>query len=340
MLRCSLLAVALLASAPLASADPIEPGAEPGEESIIGGTASPPGKWPDAVAVLGAAGSCTGTLIAPDVVLTAGHCAAANPTRVIANTTDYAAAGGSTATVKTTTAYPNWETSYDVAVIVLNTPITTVTPRRLGTACTFQQGFTPGTNVHLVGFGSTDVQGGGTNSRLNEVMAPVTDPVCTTTGQGCVAAVAPGGEFIVGGNGKDTCFGDSGGPVYLDTPRGTVVVGAVSRGLDNSPTPCGGGGIYVRTDKIASWLETTTGKQISKDTCLTTPPGGGGGNGGGDGTGGGNGDGNGGGNGTGGDDGAETDVVGGCSAGGGRAGSLLPLGLGLALVALRRRRRA
>jgi len=34
---------------------------------VINGTAAPAGKWPDAVAVLSATGSCTGTLIAPDV---------------------------------------------------------------------------------------------------------------------------------------------------------------------------------------------------------------------------------------------------------------------------------
>src|SRR5512138_3522047 len=55
-----------------------------GPAPIVGGSEVPAGKWPDAVAVLGAQGSCTGTLIAPTVVLTAGHCAEANPTRVIA----------------------------------------------------------------------------------------------------------------------------------------------------------------------------------------------------------------------------------------------------------------
>ena len=43
---------------------------------IIGGTQAPPGKWPDAVAVIygGAGQECSGTLIAPTVVITAGHC--------------------------------------------------------------------------------------------------------------------------------------------------------------------------------------------------------------------------------------------------------------------------
>src|SRR5687768_5378588 len=58
---------------------------------IIGGTLVPTAaKWPDTVAVLGATGSCTGTLIAPDVVITAGHCAPVNPTQVKLNTLDYA----------------------------------------------------------------------------------------------------------------------------------------------------------------------------------------------------------------------------------------------------------
>ncbi len=295
---------------------------EPGIDSapVIGGTLVPPGKWPDAVAVLGAQGSCTGTLIAPDVVLTAGHCAGANPTRVIANTTNYNVSGGTTMNVKSVTAYPSWETTYDVSVIVLTQPIVGVTPRKLGTACSFQ-GFARDTQIHLVGFGLTDDAGIGDNTQLHEAMTVVTDPDCSGTG-GCVKAVAPGGEFIAGGNGTDSCFGDSGGPVYLDTPRGTVVIGAVSRGLDGSATPCGGGGIYVRTDKIVQWIESTTGKTIAKDDCFVGP----------DGSGSGSGEGSG-------EDPDSIDpgeVVGGCSTSGGAGIGGLALVLGFVI----RRRRA
>jgi endonuclease G len=300
---------------------------------VIGGTAVPAGKWPDAVAVLGASGSCTGTLIAPDVVLTAGHCADANPTTVIANTTNYNGTGGVRATVKSITAYPNWETTFDVAVIVLNTPITSVAPRKIGAACTFQ-GFQNNMMVHLVGFGLTDTAGMGNNTQLREASAPIIDATCAN-GAGCAPGASPAGEFIAGGGGTDSCFGDSGGPVYLDTPRGTVVVGAVSRGLDNSATPCGGGGIYVRTDKVLAWIETTTGKTVSKDTCAA-----GGGEtpenpdeSGGEGTGGGSG------TGTPDDERAESsEITGGCSTGSG-AGSGAALGIAMLLGGLRRRRR-
>ena len=249
--------------------DHIEVSAAP----VIGGTAVPAGKWPDAVAVVGAQGSCTGTLIAEDIVLTAGHCAEAGLTQVIANTTNYTAGGGVRAQIASITAYPNWQTTFDVAVVKLATPITGVTPRAVGAGCTFQ-GFSNNMMVHLVGFGLTDTAGQGNNSTLREATAPVTDPTCAS-GNGCSTGAAPAGEFIAGGNGTDSCFGDSGGPVYLDTPRGTMVIAAVSRGLDNSPTPCGGGGIYVRTDKVLQWIEQTAGKPVAKDSCAgggTTPP--------------------------------------------------------------------
>jgi uncharacterized protein (TIGR03382 family) len=243
---------------------------EDGTAEIVGGTLAPANKWPDAVAVLGNQGSCTGTLIAPDVVLTAGHCVG-GMTQVIANTTDYNAAGGARATIKTHTAYPNWETTYDVSVIVLNTPLAGVTPRPVATTECTMTTFTSKPMVQLVGFGATDVNAQAPNTKLYEVAVPVTDAVGTTAGLGFKAAVAPGGEFGAGDGAKDSCNGDSGGPVYLNTPRGYVVIGAVSRAYDNATQACGQGGIYVRADKILNWIETTTGKTVSKDNCATQP---------------------------------------------------------------------
>lgn len=273
---------------------------------VVGGSTAPPGKWPDAVAVLGTSGSCTGTLVAPDVVITAGHCAEINPTEVIANTTDYTGADGVMVDVKSTTAYPDWQHTYDLSVIVLDRPIAGVTPRKVGTACTFGE-LRSAMSVHLVGYGLTAEDGTGNNTLLNEAMAPIVDPDCSG-GRGCHAKVAPGGEFVAGGDGTDSCFGDSGGPVYFDTPRGTVVIGAVSRGIDGAAMPCGGGGIYVRTDKVIDWIEQTTGRTIAKDDCS--------------------------GNGSDYADAYGAVASGGCSTGRGGAG----LGIGLALLALRRRR--
>ena len=271
MSRCAVL-VLLLAATSSASADQrfapsLPPPSDDAHNAVVGGTTVQPGQWPDAVAVLGTNGSCTGTLIAPDVVLTAGHCAGIKPTQVIANTVDYSQSAGVRVQVAKTVAYPNWQVEYDVAVLVLASPIEGVTPRKIGTSCTFQN-FSRSTAVRLVGFGATDAMGQTANTQLKQAMTAVTDPECTG-GQGCKQEIAPGGEFVAGGTGTaDSCFGDSGGPVYLDTPIGAVVIGAVSRGVDGSDTPCGGGGIYVRTDKIIDWIESAAARTIAKDDCV------------------------------------------------------------------------
>jgi secreted trypsin-like serine protease len=251
------LAIAAVASRAAADDAPPPP--------IVGGSAAASGEWPDAVAVIGTNGSCTGTVIAPDAVLTAGHCAEIAPQRIIAGTTDDSR-GGTAVAVVATMAYPSFGDTYDVAVLQLATPVPGVTPRTLASACTFD-GFSPGAQVAVVGFGLTDDAATGANTLQREADIAVTDPTCTRS-SGCRPAIAPGGEFVAGGDGVDSCNGDSGGPVYLATPRGEIAIGIVSRGVGGAATPCGGGGIYVRTDKIAGWLADVAGS-VKLDECKT-----------------------------------------------------------------------
>src|SRR5690349_19677345 len=81
---------------------------------VVGGTVVKPGVWPDAVAVLARDALCTGTLIAPDVVLTAGHCIETNPVEVIVGSVDLSNGGGKAIHVKKAIAYPDWQRAYDV----------------------------------------------------------------------------------------------------------------------------------------------------------------------------------------------------------------------------------
>ncbi|MDQ3365176.1 MAG: trypsin-like serine protease [Myxococcota bacterium] len=229
------------------------------DSQVIGGTSVPVGQWQDVVAVLGASGVCTGTLIAPTVVLTAAHCDSIDAERVVVGASDYRV-DGVDHEVASFTAHP----TFDVAVIVLATPVVGIAPRRIATSCTYD-GFAQGMPVQLVGFGRTD-QTRTADSKLHEAMVTVRDPSCMG-GRGCNPDLAPNGEFVAAGESTNSCFGDSGGPVYLETPRGTLLIGAVSRGVADADAPCSGGAIYSRVDKVAAWIESTAAVELTTDSC-------------------------------------------------------------------------
>jgi uncharacterized protein (TIGR03382 family) len=145
-------------------------------------------------------------------------------------------------------------------VLVLDHPAT-AKPRAIASACTAKD-LEPGNDVTVVGFGLTDAAGTGQNTKLHQAKLAVVDPACTTD-LACNAKIAPAGEFVAGGDGIDACFGDSGGPIYLDD----ALIGVVSRGLGTSAEPCGGGGIYVRADRVVAWIESTTQRKVTRSTC-------------------------------------------------------------------------
>jgi secreted trypsin-like serine protease len=233
--------------------------------SIVGGSSVPRGRWPDAVAVFLQDGLCTGTLIAPDVVVTAGHCIDGTPREVVIDSVDYARSGGERIRVAWARAYPDWYRRYDVGVIVLERPARTA-PRIVTSACTAREHLVAGEVVEIVGFGVASTADGDDNTALRQASVAITDPTCTLD-PACEPSIAPHGEFMAGGRGADSCFGDSGGPVYAETERGHALLGIVSRGLALPAAPCGGGGVYVRIDKVTSWIQSVTGRTVVRTSC-------------------------------------------------------------------------
>src|SRR5207253_5511293 len=55
-------------------------------------------------------------------------------------------------------------------------------------------------------------------------------------------------ELVAGGEGHDSCNGDSGGPAYIKVGNANAVAGLTSRAPDTATSPCGDGGIYTRVD--------------------------------------------------------------------------------------------
>lgn len=309
MLRTHVLVVTLitllvtlsLVPGAIAIADPAPP------PPIVGGSRVPAGAWRDVVAVLGEYGRCTGTLIAPDVVLTAGHCIDARPTEVVVSTVDYDRPGGERIKVKWSRAYPSWFESYDIGVVMLE-HVAIPKPRAIAAACLANERLTAAAPLTIVGFGLTTPAGDDDNSALHQATIPVLDALCASD-PSCLPAIAPKGEFTAGGRGTDSCFGDSGGPALLDTEDGPVLVGVVSRGLALPGQPCGNGGVYVRADKVVAWIQTVTKRKLTRTTCDGGPA----------------------------DAAGDAEEVGGCAAGPGGAGGGLVLLIGLVVVRRRRR---
>jgi endonuclease G len=225
---------------------------------VVGGQPVAAGDWaPTALVWAGGDPFCTGVLVAPDVVLTAGHCNSA-ATHVSVGLVDLGAVEGRTRVVAKE-AHPSWLTTLDVAVLLLAEPVD-LAPAALAP--------TPadGDPVHIVGWGATDAQGDVYPDTLMAAAATVWDADCSQPDQGCMPAVQPGGELVAGGEGVDSCSGDSGGPLYAGTPDAPLLVGITSRGVDSDGPPCGDGGIYVRADAAMAWAEPTAAALRAADT--------------------------------------------------------------------------
>ncbi len=233
-------------------------------QAVIGGAAAPAGKWPDAVAVMwGGQQACTGTLIAPTVVVTAGHCIGNDPPDgvLVGASALSRPQEGQTISVMKAVEYPNSWNTVDAGILILSQPATT-TPRAIASGWA-KFDIKNGAAVQLVGFGTTDRNGNRPTDSLMEAATTITDFNCSTS-PGCNSGARPDGELGAGGMGIDTCPGDSGGPVYLTTEYGAFLTGITSRAYDNANVACSDGGIYGRPDKIMDWIETQAGLKLTR----------------------------------------------------------------------------
>ena len=260
-------ALALVAAHAPAGASP-PPGGPAAAPPVVGGGPAEDGRWQDAAAVFfDEEPGCTGTLIAPDLVLTAGHCIS-GVTSVKVGVTDLIAESENIP-VAAAVEHPDSFTTDDVGLLLLER-LASVTPRVLATGCVLERHLKDGAPVAIVGWGATDQQGERSTDRLMEAESSITDFDCTG-GRGCNVGVSPGGELAAGGDNVDSCFGDSGGPLYLLTDIGDFLVGVTSRGYDDAQVPCGEGGIYVRPDAVLDWIEAESGQTIPRATCNARP---------------------------------------------------------------------
>ena len=259
-------AVALAGLAGCVDELPGEPAAEAiaaTEQEVIGGEDAPAGEWPDVAAVLyNGLQECTGVLIAPTIVLTAGHCNDSTLTSVLVGASSLASeGGGELIDVARRIEYPRSQETEDLTVLVL-ARASQQAPRPLATGWASAD-IRNGARVEIVGYGAIDRDAKQYIDELQQAQTTITDADCTVR-VGCNAGVAPGGELGAGGMGIDTCPGDSGGPLYLPTRYGTFLAGITSRSYDNARYACSEGGIYARPGAVIDWIEQVAGTAIGR----------------------------------------------------------------------------
>jgi secreted trypsin-like serine protease len=227
--------------------------------NVVGGTRAAQGEFPWMVRL---SVGCGGALIAPQVVLTAGHCVNGSgaTTSITATLGVVDLNSASRIRVRSTFVrrspdYVSFDQGNDWALIKLASAVNLPT-LRLPTGTAQDTG-----TFTIMGWGSTR-EGGGQQRFLLKARAPfVSDATCGTAyrnaGDPFVDnAMLCAGNFASGG--VDTCQGDSGGPmVNTDAAGNFVEVGIVSWG--EGCARAGFPGIYTQVSTYATQITSAVG---------------------------------------------------------------------------------
>jgi len=240
-LACSLIFTGCLAAEPIEDPDLSEGGGD-GEqtEKVINGTTD--NGDPNVVMLRSQSrGFCSGTLISPTVVLTAGHCLDRGAPAFVG----FGVNGSSNqVAVRSAVAHPGWPRARanDIGVVILAKAVSGVTPKRISVDA---REAIAGDAARVVGYGNNRTAGTGFGTKREGAVRVQR----MTSGDRYTES-----QFVKVGSssGTQACNGDSGGPLFF-TDRGGAekVVGVTSFGDES----CTGGSFHTRVASHLGFLD-------------------------------------------------------------------------------------
>lgn len=243
-------------------------GADP---QIIGGEPADPGEYPFMAAILNENNTgtdynkqfCGGSLIDDDWVLTAAHCvegAAASQLAVAVGRTVLSSNEGQRRAVAAVFVHPDFGEptglAHDAALLRLAAPVS-IAPITLAGAA--DDGFeAAGTPLTVIGWGSTTAKGRPSYpDELREVVVPaVSDASCSAV---YGKSLDQPTMLCAGAPGIDSCYGDSGGPLFATSGGTPVQMGIVSWGNGCAKKRFPGVYSEVNNSSIRGWITATSG---------------------------------------------------------------------------------
>jgi uncharacterized protein (TIGR03382 family) len=243
--RSSILAIAIIASA--CSVDTTSAASS----AIIGGDTSAPNEFPaTGMLVVGRQMLCTATLIAHDVILTAAHCLADPLFGDFGFTLDTDASDGidNIIPVRFTHQHPDFDDGVenflglavrnDIGIGILESEILDVPAAPVDTPL-FQTAIDTGNQLAMCGYGRI---------AWYEGEKPIKRDAMVLVDQ------TQSYEFSTAPMDPQPCIGDSGAPLFIDSPDGPRIVGLVSRALGPSEM-CDTGAIITRVGPYSQWID-------------------------------------------------------------------------------------
>jgi len=255
--------------------------------AVVGGSDAAPGEFPSVAEITFGAFACTGTLIDPTHVLSAGHCGSATgvavaspvgwPTPLIDVRIGSNQAGqGEQVPVSQVTISPDYlglNSRNDLSILTLSRASTNAPTQVAGAA--ERSIWNPGVLATIAGWGVTE-EGGDLPDTLQKAQVPITTDEYCREAYGENDGVFGGFDaetMVCAGfpeGGVDTCQGDSGGPLFAGSSGSRRVVGVTSWGEGCARE--GRPGVYARVadTKLRTWVASVAPGGVAGDSTATS----------------------------------------------------------------------